>query len=239
VGSNVSSSSGPAGCARTAVPVSPYFNETSGTGGFAVSANISTSCSGWRSGSSFGPNSSSAEVAVSLSVNRSLNVSSILGPNVTTGNVYLTEDWRLSVGASEKFYHRTGSCAQPYWSTYFYGCEGWSSYDWLMESFVWDNTSHAIVSGSASSWGTAADKIYCTYSGSYCSEHGGNQSINQTKTVKLQFSGKLNSTHQYFLVTWFTAQLSVYLSGWRGAGSARVNLATRGHGADLTGVDIW
>src|SRR5580658_2046721 len=124
VGHNTSLSYGPSGCAQASTPVAPYFNETSGIGGLFARANISSNCSAWAAGSTLGPNSSSAQVGISLSVNKSLNVSAVLGSNVTSGLVTAVENWTIAYRITESFYHQRGTpgprCQQPYRSTWFY-----------------------------------------------------------------------------------------------------------------------
>jgi hypothetical protein len=241
VSKNVTAASGPAVCAATHLRVPPHFNATSGLATFWAGTNVSTTCAGWATGSSFGPNSTSAALSLNLTLNRPLNASAALGPNVSTGTVTVIEDWKISAGVSERFYHVIGHCSEPFRTSYFYGCQGWSSFALLFELSVWDNTTHSTVPASGTSttsWGTVGYKIWCTTSGSYCSEHEGNYSGNQSISFPFKFVGKLNSTHQYSLVATFTVYLSVYLLGWRGAGEARVNMATHGHGAVLTYLSI-
>jgi hypothetical protein len=206
-----------------------------------ASANVSTTCAGWATGSSFGPNSTSAALDLNLTLNRSLNASAALGPNTSTGTVTAIEHWKISVGVSEHFYHVRGNCSMPYRTSYFYGCQGWSDFGLLVVLSLWDNTTRSVVpwsGGYPGDWGVGAYKIWCTKSGSYCSENEQNYTGNQSISASLGFVGKLNSTHQYFLVTTFRVDVSVYLLGWQGAGEARLNMATNGHGADLTYLSI-
>jgi hypothetical protein len=239
---NVSRVSGPGGCAATRVLLPPSFNAASGVARLSASLKVSTSCTGWASGSSFGANSTSAAADLNLTVSAPLNASAVLGHNVTSGTVSATESWNLSIGAYEGFYHRTGHCADPYRTTWFYGCQGWSSYFFSVDLSVWDNTTHATVApsgqGPGSWWGFGHDKISCTHWGSYCGEHGTNASTKRSVPLALGFVGTLNATNQYFLVTTFTAYLMVYLVGWQGAGSVGVDMSTHGHGADLTRITL-
>lgn len=237
-GGNLTTPAGPAGCAATHVTGAPAFDATTGRASFEADVNVSTTCAGWASGSSFGPNSTSAAINLNFTVDAPLNVSSVLGPNVTTGTVSATENWKVAIGANEGFYHHAGFCAEPYKTSFFYGCQGWSSYELWVGLSVWDNTTHSVVAPSGGIWGTNYYKIRCTVTANYCSGPGVNHSFYRSGPLSLGFVGKLNSTHQYYLMTTFTAYLSVYLLGWKGAGSARVNMFTAGHGAILSSESI-